>query len=178
MSRDQLARHIAFVLRCSGAATLSFMLASVIGLPHPVWAAMSGIVVSQDKLDETRNAALWRLAGTVTGVVVAVIVGSLLEMTGAGIAAQIALSVAVCAVLARRWAGLRVAMMTGPIIFLTHVPEGGQPEMPLAVAGFWRGAEVLLGGAIGALLHWAAEIIIRRMEAKPDAPVPPAPQME
>ena len=43
MTEDQ-AREIAFVTRCSGAATLSFILAQAVGLPHPVWAAMTGVI--------------------------------------------------------------------------------------------------------------------------------------
>ncbi|WP_107341360.1 FUSC family protein [Agrobacterium pusense] len=67
-------RDIAFVLRCSAAATLSYALASSCGLVHPVWASISGIIVSQDTLDQTKSAVLWRFVGTLVRIVVAVAV--------------------------------------------------------------------------------------------------------
>jgi uncharacterized membrane protein YccC len=158
MTGEEFARHLAFVLRCSSAATLSYMLASAIGLPHPVWAAMSGIIVSQEKLTETRTATVGRLIGTVIGIVTAVAVASLTTPLGAHTTIQIALAVGLCAIVARRYPALRVSMWTGPIVFLT-----ADPAMPLFMVGLYRGAEVLLGGLIGAALHTIAEAMIRGM---------------
>jgi uncharacterized membrane protein YccC len=152
----ELARYVAFVLRCSAAATFSYMLASAIGLPHPVWAAMSGIIVSQEKLTETRSAMAWRLIGTVIGIVVAVAVGSLTAPLGADVAIQIALAVGLCAIVARRYPAVRVCMWTGPIVFLTV-----DPGMPLYMVGLYRGTEVFLGGLVGAALHAVSEAVIR-----------------
>ncbi|NTF52873.1 FUSC family protein [Agrobacterium rhizogenes] len=167
------ARHMAFVLRCSAAATFSYMLASAIGLPHPVWAAMTGIIVSQEKLTETRSATAWRLAGTVIGIVAAVAIGSLAAPLGADVAIQIALAVGLCAIVARRYPALRVCMWTGPIVFLT-----ASPEMPILTTGLYRGGEVLLGGLVGAALHTIAEAAIGRMfgQIEPDSIDPPAKQ--
>ena len=74
MTRDEFYRHVAFILRCSSAAALAFLLAGAVGLPHPVWATMSGIIVSQEKLNDTNRVTLWWLTGTVVGVISAVIV--------------------------------------------------------------------------------------------------------
>lgn len=134
MTREAWARHVAFVLRCSGAATLSYMLANAIGLPHPVWAAMSGVIVGQEKLDETRSATIGRLFGTVVGVVVAVTIGSLLEPLHADVVVQMAVAVAVAAIIARRYPMLRVCMWTCPIVFLST-----DAATPLAVVGFSTG---------------------------------------
>lgn len=158
MTGEVFARHVAFVLRCSGAATLSYVLASVIGLPHPVWAAMSGIIVSQEKLTETRTATVGRMIGTVIGIVTAVVIASLTAPLGANVTLQIALAVGLCAIVARRYPALRVSMWTGPIVFLT-----ADPGMPLFMVGLYRGAEVLLGGLVGAALHTIAEAVIRGM---------------
>ena len=149
------ARDIAFVLRCSAAATIGYALASSCGLLHPVWASISGIIVSQDKLNQTESAVVWNFAGTLVGIVVAVATGSLIALTEAGIAVQTGVSVAICSGLVRRWPDLKVAMWTASIIFFGH-----DPAQSLLAAGYWRGCEVLLGGLVGAALHRVAEWII------------------
>jgi uncharacterized membrane protein YgaE (UPF0421/DUF939 family) len=153
--RILMARNVAFVLRCSAAAMLSYLLAAAIGLEHPVWAAISGIVVSQESLQATGRAAFWRLLGTLVGICVAVAAGIPLGLMASPPALQIGVSVAVCAMIARRWPDLKVAMWTAPIVYLTVAPGAS-----LAEAGFWRGIEVLVGGTVGALLHALAELAI------------------
>ncbi len=159
--QNELARHIACVLRWSAAATGSYLLAQAVGLPHLVWAAMSGVIVSQENLTQTHNATMGRLSGTVIGVVIAVAVGRLLAPLRAGVAVQMAVAVALAAVLARRYPLVRVCMWTCPIVFLSD------QAMPLLMVGFYRGAEVLLGGLIGAALHWISERIIATMTPGP-----------
>lgn len=156
-------RDVAFVVRCSGAATLSFVAASVVGLDHPVWAAMSSIIISQDTLRDTENAALWRVCGTLVGIAVAVSSGTLLETVHASVAVEIGVSVAVCAALARKWPDLRVAMWTAPIVYLTR-----SSDVSLWHAGLWRGTEVLLGGLIGTALHCMMERLILRKRLAAD----------
>ena len=151
--------YFAFVLRCSCAATLSFILASDFGFPHPVWASISGLIVSQEHLDETKSVVSWRLTGTVLGISCAVAAGSLLDTFAVGIAAQIACTVALCAMVAHRWPGLRVSMWTAPIVYLSHVSG-----IPLVDVGLSRGMEVLLGGLVGAILHWMTDVILLRLD--------------
>jgi uncharacterized membrane protein YccC len=158
------ARDLAFVLRCSGAATLSFVLAGAVALPHPVWAAMSGIIVGQEKLGDTRQANIGRFFCTLLGVAIAVAVGILGGWLGANIVTEMAIAVALAAVVARRHPSLRVCMWTCPIVFLTVTPG-----TPLWEAGLFRGAEVLLGGSIGAVLHLLAELVIERTYHKSKA---------
>jgi len=52
MKKTELSRLVAYVIRCSGAATLSYLLAGLLKLPHPVWACMSSLIVSQESLVE------------------------------------------------------------------------------------------------------------------------------
>lgn len=156
-------RDLAYVLRCSGAATVAYALASALGLVHPVWASISGVIVSQEKLDQTRSAVFTRFAGTITGIIVAVIAGSLLALLGQETAVQTGVSVAICAALARRWPDLKVAVWTAPIVFLSD-----DPDVPLLMAGYWRGSEVVLGGLVGGLLHWITERAMAALEQKPE----------
>jgi uncharacterized membrane protein YccC len=165
MRKIEVVRNIAFVLRCSAAATFSYMLARAVGLPHPVWAAMSGIIVSQENLTQTHNATVGRLFGTVIGVVIAVAVGHLLAPLHANVAIQMALAVALAAIVARRYPVVRVCMWTCPIVFLSS-----DRATPLSMVGFYRGMEVLVGGLVGAVLHWISEKIIAAMAREKQAP--------
>lgn len=149
-------RDLAFVLRCSGAATLSFVLAQASGLPHPVWAAMSGIIVGQEKLGDTRKTNIGRFVGTLLGVIIAVIVGTALQYCAAGPVAEIAVAVGLAATIVRRYPSLKVCIWTCPIVFLTSTAQ-----TPLWEVGMYRGAEVLLGSVVGPALHAFSERIIR-----------------
>src|SRR5215472_6538092 len=51
---------VAFVARCAGAATCAYFVADRIGLPHPLWATISALMVPQEKLAETNN-SLWAI---------------------------------------------------------------------------------------------------------------------
>jgi hypothetical protein len=44
---------IAFILRCSGAATVGYELASALGLHEALCDAMSAVIVSEEDLHET-----------------------------------------------------------------------------------------------------------------------------
>ena len=118
---------------------------------------MTGVIVGQEKLGDTRQATLGRFVGTLLGVGIAVVVGSFAECVGAGTTTKIAVSVALAAVMARRHTLIRVCMWTCPIVFLTATPD-----LPLWRVGLYRGTEVMLGGVIGALLHLLAEIVISK----------------
>lgn len=150
------AHVVAFAVRCAAAASLSYLAANALHLPHPVWAAMSGVIVSQESYGETRHAAMGRLIGTIVGIVVAVVVGTLTARLGIGVAAQMAIAVAITAVAADRYPAIRVCMWTCPIIFLT-----ADPGTPLLTTSVHRGAEVLIGAAIGAALHLVAHGVRR-----------------
>ncbi|OLP62551.1 hypothetical protein BJF93_01795 [Xaviernesmea oryzae] len=148
-------RDVLFVLRCSAAATLSILLAQAADLPHPVWAAMSGVIVSQERLGDTQQATIGRFLGTLLGVVIAVLVGVGSRWAHVGTTAEVAIAVALAAIAARRWPLLKVCMWTCPIVFFTSTPGS-----PIWEVGLLRGAEVLLGGVVGILLHVLAEGVI------------------
>lgn len=148
-----LVRHLLFVSRCAAAAALSYLLTQWVGLPHPVWAVMSGLIVSQERLNDTRRATLTRFGGTLAGVAVAVLTGLVLLPLHLDLTAQMAIAVAICAALSRVLPCLRVSLWTVPAVFLTATP-------PLSIwdAGLDRGVEVILGGLVGAALHQLAEL--------------------
>lgn len=154
--RGQVVRHAIFVVRCSATDCLSYVLAAAVALEHPAWAVVSSLIVSQDSLRGTGQAAVLRFLGTAIGISSAVVVGTLLTLINVQTAVQISASVAIGATLSRVWPDLKVAMWTAPIVYLTV-----GPETSLAQAGFWRGVEVLVGGTASVCVHGATEILIR-----------------
>lgn len=153
-------RDVAFVMRCSLAAMLSFALASGLGLDHPLWACISALIVAQEKLVDTGRAIIWRMTGTVAGLVIAVASGTVLQLLHAPTWLQIGVAVAVAACLARIKNELRVAMWTAPIVFIMQ-----SPQESLVMAGLWRASEVILGGLVGAALHIVFEWLFLRWQA-------------
>ncbi len=146
-------RRAAFVLRSSAAATLSYLIAQRVGLPFPVWAAISATIVSQERYRDTRFNLLARTAGTVIGMVAAVAVHELVaRLGGIGVPAQIAIGTALCALVALAAPALRVCMRTFLIVLL-----GAQPALPLRQVALYRGGEVLIGALLTTLLHWVSE---------------------
>ncbi|MEA5098612.1 MAG: FUSC family protein [Burkholderiaceae bacterium] len=143
-----------YIVRCACSASLSYWLALMIGLPFPVWASMSGVIVSQAKLNETRASLLWRIVGTLVGIVVSLIVDAAIgSFVGTGW--QILISVGICAAIATRYPLLRVSMWTAPIVLLT-----AGPSVAVHSAGLYRGAEVILGCLVGGAFHLLAERLI------------------
>jgi len=140
--------YLAFTARCALSASLAYLLARKVGLSHPVWAPMSALIVSQERLADTRESLWGRLLGTVLGMASAVLVDALGRSIAAPMAAQIAVTVALCAPLSRRRPALRVSMWTGPIVLLTPAAHTSVVWVAL-----YRGAEVMLGSLVGASLH-------------------------
>ncbi len=142
----------AFVLRCAGSATLGYVLAQRIGLPFPLWTAISAVVVSQERLAETKKSVIQRTVGTALGVCIAIVVNAVAMRLGIGMTAQMAVSVGVCAAFACGHPMLRAAMFTCPIVLLTALPSE-----PMFMVGFYRGSEVIIGGLLANAMHIAAE---------------------
>jgi uncharacterized membrane protein YccC len=111
-------RAIAFVLRCSGAATVAYEVVFSLGL-QGLWAAMSAMIVSQERLHETRSSLTGRILGTLLGIGVTVAVGEITSRIGTSTAVQMVIVVAICALVVLELPRLRVAMWTCPIILLT-----------------------------------------------------------
>jgi uncharacterized membrane protein YccC len=151
-------RAVAFVARCSGAATCAYVAAVAAGLPHAVWAAISALIVSQERLDDTTSSLTGRIAGTIIGACIAVAVSLAATRLDTGVALQIAVAVAVCATIARERPSLRVCMWTAPIVLLTT-----EPGVPISIEATYRASGVILGALTGGAFHWAAEVLVHRL---------------
>lgn len=145
-------RTALFVARCAGAAVASQVLAEAMGLPFPLWAALSALVVSQERLAETRASLVARVLSTVVGVAVAVLVHFVAQTTDLGLHGRAALAIALAATVARRWPRARASMWTAAIVI--YSPDEGTDIGHVAL---WRGVEVTLGSLVGATAHMAAD---------------------
>jgi uncharacterized membrane protein YgaE (UPF0421/DUF939 family) len=152
MTGGNTVRLAVFVSRCTAAATIAYLSASAIGLPHPLWTCIFALVGSQDSESAIFTAIGGRVAGTIIGVIVAVAVGTAMHRLGLDLVWQIAVAVAVCAMFAWGRPAIQLCMWTPPIILLTT-----SPTESLVSVGFYRGCEVILGVLIGGLFLAAAD---------------------
>jgi hypothetical protein len=143
---------IRYVLRCTLAASLAYVLSVKLRLPNDVWAPISALIVSQESLAATHSSVIGRLIGTIIGAMVALVVEELGARIGAPLLLQIAIAVAVCAALAKERPAIRVCLWTCPIVLLT-ASSNVSPEM----TAVFRGNEVILGALIGGIVHCAED---------------------
>ncbi len=165
MNPSSFPHLIAFILRCSSSTTLAYIVAQYFGLPYPVWAAISAIVVSQEQFSETRLSIIRRFMGTIIGILIGIAVHSLVTPFSAPMALQIGLSVALAAPIAYGRPAFRAALWTGPIVLLTATPD-----VSILFIGLHRGCEVVLGGVMGGGFHFVADKILTLTVPKKNAP--------
>lgn len=140
------------MLRCVTSAVLAYLFALHVHLPNPVWAPVSALVVSQERLDATHSSVIARFIGTLCGVVVALTVHEIGKRFGLSQLGEVGITVAVCAIYAKGRPGLRVCLWTGPLVLLS-----GAPGVSNEFAALCRAAEVLLGAGVAGLLHLVEE---------------------
>jgi uncharacterized membrane protein YgaE (UPF0421/DUF939 family) len=152
MTKTGAAELLGFVIRCTAAGILAYILAGAAGLPHPLWACIFALISSTVALTATLQAIGGRVAGTVVGILVAVAVGLIAARCGLGVALQLALALPICAVVAWRWPALQICLWTAPLVLLDAAPSE-----PIATVGFDRGCEVVIGVLVGGLVHLGAQ---------------------
>jgi uncharacterized membrane protein YccC len=151
---EKALRTTLFAFRCTGAGTAALALATALGLEHPVWSAMSALIVSQERLDETKASVAFRILGTVIGIGTACAVNLLIARFGASLYLQLAIAVLFCAILVHRFPQLRVSMWTCALIIASSAATS------ITETGLNRGEEVILGTLVGGLFHAAAEAML------------------
>jgi hypothetical protein len=93
---EGLIRATAFVAGCSGVATLAYLISFWIGL-----STISALIASHEKLNETS-----RFLGAVIGIAIGIATST--SQFDATVSTQIAMGVALRAIVAREWPSLRV----------------------------------------------------------------------
>ncbi|THD71252.1 FUSC family protein [Phenylobacterium sp.] len=151
-ARETGADLAAFVVRCVAAALLAYLLASAVGLSHPLWACIFALITSQDSLSTpVLKTVGGRVIGTVVGVVVAIAVGLAASRFGLAMVPQLAMAVTICALIAWRRPAIQLCLWTAPIVLMSTAPAESN-----VTVGIDRGCEVILGVLVGGALHFAA----------------------
>jgi uncharacterized membrane protein YccC len=132
--------------RVTVAGLVSFVLASLLGLPQGYWAVFTAILVTQASVGGSLNATFDRLIGTLSGALYGALIATFVPHANLFAAVgALALSLAPLAVLAAMNSTFRVAPVTAIILLLGNT---GAQEGPV-LAGLLRIVEVGLGGVVG-----------------------------
>src|ERR1700685_2658113 len=83
-----------FVMRCALSCALAYEVVARLGVSQPVWAAISAIIVSQERFIDTRSSLTARIAGPALGVAIGLAVGVLATPFNIPPAVEIAAAVA------------------------------------------------------------------------------------
>ena len=142
---------VAFAARCSAASALAYALALAVGLTQPLWASMASVIVSQERIGDTRATLASQVVGTAIGATISVVVGTLGVRLGGSPAIDTPIAVALAALVAHWFPKVRVAMWTCPIVLLT-----AHDDQSFVDVGARRAAEVLFGACVGWALHRVA----------------------
>lgn len=129
------------------AATAAFAAYYVAGLPQGYWAVFAAVMVVQSSIGATLNLSVERMIGTIAGAVVGGIAAWLHPRTPEGLAAAIAISVAVTSFGAAARPDLKVAPITAVVMLIN---PSGQTLGPLEAA-LLRVGEIGIGSLIGLL---------------------------
>ncbi len=138
--------QLALSLRVSLAAVLALVAAQTIGLPLPLWAVLTAVIVTQmsvgRSLKATADYLLGTLGGSVYGGVVAV---ALPHTTELGLLAVMIVAVAPLALLAAIRPSMNVVPITAIIVLLLPSITHGSP----VESAVYRVLEVTLGAIVG-----------------------------
>jgi uncharacterized membrane protein YccC len=168
LTKNVLLKLFFFAIRCFIVVWASYRLALAVGLPYPVWAPISAVIVSQEQMSETRTSLVRRIIGTILGACITVIINMIAEPMNIPVGIQAAISVAICGVLAYERPSFRTSMVTGPILLLTTPPND-----PMVMVAIYRSTEVIIGGLVGAGVHLLAERLLHQLDITSRKPATP-----
>ncbi|MBS0524870.1 MAG: FUSC family protein [Proteobacteria bacterium] len=138
--------HLALAVRITVAAILSLVAAQQLGLPLPLWAVLTAMIVTQMSVGRSLKATSDYLAGTVGGAIYGALVAVLIpHESELALLAVLVIAVAPLALLAAGRPNMNVVPITAIIILLL---PGMTHASPVASA-INRVLEVALGAVIG-----------------------------
>jgi uncharacterized membrane protein YgaE (UPF0421/DUF939 family) len=138
-------------LRAALGATISYALAKSLGLPHPVYALVAAIVVTDFYPSETRKLGLERLAATFIGALCGVLLWTIVEPKEWVIGVGIFMAMGICHV-CNFGGGAKVAGFVSAVVLLSY------GEHPWTHAGY-RLAETVVGIGVAWLISLVPRLI-------------------
>ncbi|MBP1849029.1 FUSC family protein [Rhizobium halophytocola] len=162
--------RLRFALRTALAASIALLVAWLLGLDHPQWAAMTVWAASQPTRGQLLEKGLFRALGTLIGVAAGIGLVVLADGAPMPLVAGLALWMAVCVASGNLLRGLSAyaAMLAGYSASMVSLLDFGHPDH-LLVLGADRALTILTGVAVAVLIGWlttpvsAEEPIVGRM---------------
>jgi uncharacterized membrane protein YccC len=143
--------HLALSLRVALAAVLALVAAQLVGLPLPLWAVLTAVIVTQmsvgRSLKATADYLLGTLGGAIYGGIVAVAIPHTSELA---LLAVLIVAVAPLALFAAVRPNMNVVPITAIIVLLLPAVMHGTP----VESAVYRVLEVTLGAVIGLLVSF------------------------
>jgi uncharacterized membrane protein YccC len=134
-------------LRTAAAGGLTMVVAEALALPQGYWAVISAIIIIQNRIGASLQAAASRVAGTLAGGLVGFAVAMVTPSTPMGTLFGLVLAVGVLGMMAARNPSLRVAPVTAAIL-LVSAPS----HVDVTISAAHRMIEILIGCGIGVLV--------------------------
>lgn len=134
-------------LRTAVAGGLTMVIAEALSLPQGYWAVISAVIIVQNRIGATLQAAASRVAGTLAGGVVGFAIAMVTPSTTMGTLVGLVLAVGVLGMMAARNPNLRIAPVTAAIL-LVSAPS----HVDVTISATHRMIEILIGCAIGVLV--------------------------
>ncbi|WP_336799792.1 FUSC family protein [Kaistia sp. MMO-174] len=134
-------------LRTAAAGGLTLLIADFLALPQGYWAVISAVIIVQNRIGASLQAAASRVIGTLVGGLVGFAVAMVMPATPVGAFLGLALALGVLGMMAVRHVNLRVAPLTAAIL-LVSAPS----HVAVTISATHRMIEILVGCAIGVLV--------------------------
>ena len=134
-------------LRTAVAGGLTMVVAQALSLPQGYWAVISAVIIIQNRIGASLQAAASRVAGTLAGGVVGFAIAMVTPSTPTGTLIGLVVAVGVLGMMAARNPSLRVAPVTAAIL-LVSAPS----HVDVTISAAHRMIEILIGCGIGVLV--------------------------
>lgn len=134
-------------LRTAVAGGLTMVIADWLALPQGYWAVISAVIIVQNRIGASLQAAVSRVIGTLVGGAVGFAIAMVTPATPTGTLFGLLLALGVLGMLAVRHVNLRVAPLTAAIL-LVSAPS----HVEVWISASHRMLEILIGSALGVLI--------------------------
>jgi uncharacterized membrane protein YgaE (UPF0421/DUF939 family) len=144
-------RGLQLALRASAAAGVAIALAQLLGLPHPVYAFLAAVIVTDLAPSECRKLALHRLVATVVGAVCGALLTQLLPAGPLAIGFSILVAMLACQLVQVPDAAKVAGFICGIIV----LEDSAEPWLN----AFFRFVETTLGVVVALLVSYVPKLL-------------------